>query len=160
MTPSKSFPQRTVMIVHHTPATWLPVTLDCGHVERINWTVRVGLTVRCTQCARDTGPSAIEKGSGGPLVIKLWVYTDAPRIYRCVYGPFDNECDVWGFFGLEKPAPTDSDIMAANAAGMDAFDDGKGPFSPYNAPGTVLHNAWYEGWLNGQRRLAVKMGGC
>ena len=44
-------PQRTVVTIHHTIRTWLPVTLDCGHVETINWTPQVGWKVGCIACA-------------------------------------------------------------------------------------------------------------
>lgn len=45
-------PQRTVIKVHHTTKTWLPVTLTCGHTEQINWTARVGSIIGCTECAK------------------------------------------------------------------------------------------------------------
>lgn len=44
-------PKRTVTEVHHTTRTWLPVTLSCGHIERINWTAHVGDTIGCLTCA-------------------------------------------------------------------------------------------------------------
>lgn len=43
-------PKRTVTIVHHTVQTWLPVTLSCGHVEKVNWTARVGEVMGCISC--------------------------------------------------------------------------------------------------------------
>ena len=46
----KTCPQRTIVTVHHTTRTWLPVTLDCGHTNQINWTARVGQTIGCTDC--------------------------------------------------------------------------------------------------------------
>lgn len=44
-------PQRVITRVHHTVKTWLPVTLSCGHVERINWTAKEGERIGCTYCA-------------------------------------------------------------------------------------------------------------
>lgn len=46
-------PKHTVTQVHHTTQTWLPVTLSCGHVERINWTARVGDKIGCFTCAKE-----------------------------------------------------------------------------------------------------------
>lgn len=43
-------PQRAIKEVHHTTQTWLPVTLDCGHTIKINWTARIGQTTGCTTC--------------------------------------------------------------------------------------------------------------
>ncbi len=43
-------PQRTVIEVHHTVNTWLPVKLSCGHTDRINWTPRLGDSIGCTVC--------------------------------------------------------------------------------------------------------------
>jgi hypothetical protein len=48
-----SCPQRVVTEVHHTVATWLPVTLSCGHSDRVNWTARVGEQVGCIECQKD-----------------------------------------------------------------------------------------------------------
>lgn len=49
-------PKRTILAVHHTVATWLPVSLDCGHTERIDWTARLGDHIGCTQCASSSEP--------------------------------------------------------------------------------------------------------
>lgn len=43
-------PKRTIVAVTHTIQTTLPVTLNCGHVEYINWTARVGSQLGCVQC--------------------------------------------------------------------------------------------------------------
>lgn len=43
--------------------------------------------------------------------------------------------------------PTDNEVMAANAAGMDAFDDGKGVHdNPFQGKHIDLVNAWHEGF--------------
>ncbi len=38
--------------VRHTIATWLPVTLSCGHTQQINFTVSEGSVLGCTDCAK------------------------------------------------------------------------------------------------------------
>lgn len=43
-------PKRAITEVHHTTQTWLPVTLECGHVEKINWTARIGQVIGCISC--------------------------------------------------------------------------------------------------------------
>lgn len=52
-------PQRKIVTVHHTIQTWLPVTLECGHREEINWTARVGSVIGCTKCAMGCGLFAV-----------------------------------------------------------------------------------------------------
>lgn len=47
-----SCPQRVIIEVHHTVATWLPVTLSCGHTARVNWTARLGERTGCTECQK------------------------------------------------------------------------------------------------------------
>lgn len=54
MTYREICPQRTVVEIRHTVETWLPVKLDCGHVERINWTPRIGWKVGCIACAESS----------------------------------------------------------------------------------------------------------
>jgi hypothetical protein len=44
-------PQRTVQAVQQTIATWLSVSLSCGHKQVVNWTPRVGSVIGCTDCA-------------------------------------------------------------------------------------------------------------
>lgn len=46
-------PKREVVTVHHTIATWLPVTLSCGHREEINYTAHVGHVMGCIACAKE-----------------------------------------------------------------------------------------------------------
>jgi hypothetical protein len=49
---------RKVIKVHHTIATWLPVTLSCGHVEKIDWTAREGSEIGCIECQREADKAA------------------------------------------------------------------------------------------------------
>jgi len=44
-------PQRAVVEIYHTVKTWLPVKLDCGHVETLNWTPQIGWKMGCIACA-------------------------------------------------------------------------------------------------------------
>lgn len=59
-------PKRTVITVHHTIQTWLPVTLSCGHVEKVNWTARAGEVMGCISCqhALDDANQAIDAVEG------------------------------------------------------------------------------------------------
>lgn len=59
MTYLESCPQRAVIEIRHTIKTWLPVKLDCGHVEEINWTPRIGSKVGCTACERASKAVAV-----------------------------------------------------------------------------------------------------
>jgi len=43
-------PQRKIVEIYHTIATWLPVKLECGHIDRLNWTPIVGQKTGCTDC--------------------------------------------------------------------------------------------------------------
>ena len=43
-------PKRAVIAVHHTIGTWLPIVLDCGHRQLINWTADTGDQVGCLDC--------------------------------------------------------------------------------------------------------------
>lgn len=52
MTYRQTCPQRTVVEIHHTVKTRMPVKLDCGHIEEINWTPRIGWKVGCIACAK------------------------------------------------------------------------------------------------------------
>jgi len=55
-------------------------------------------------------------------------------------------------FDQETPSddPTDIDIMEANGAGMDAFDNGE---SVHNNPydNICLREAWHMGWKSAER---------
>ena len=45
---------------------------------------------------------------------------------------------------------SDTDIMEANGAGMDAYDDGNSVHdNPYQV--RVLRDAWHQGWVSAQR---------
>ncbi len=67
-------PQRTVTTVHHTIATWLPVRLDCGHVEEINWTTREGAKIGCTHCQRAIVEDRINNTN--PAAPNAWDWLD------------------------------------------------------------------------------------
>jgi hypothetical protein len=48
---------------------------------------------------------------------------------------------------------SDEDLMEANGAGMDAYDEGRSIHdNPYII--SILREAWNEGWYTGQRNSA------
>lgn len=46
-------PQRRIVSINRTIATWEPVKLECGHDDSVNWTAKIGDILGCTYCQKE-----------------------------------------------------------------------------------------------------------
>lgn len=121
-------PQRAVVTVHHTIATWLPVALDCGHVEQINWTAKVGDKIGCTTCKRedDTLKNNVKvtKVKTGVCVMRDLLSYETGKLTTGVFewaGPNWHVADI---IGLLKELPrdvSDKELRAAYRAAKKTY---------------------------------------